>query len=323
MNVMSNKTNIMYTLEGDFPEGVDVKEISPILLSLGELIQESNSILNPSGRELSVKIKPFKEGSFEVDIIVFASNNYQQIIDAISQDGVRDVKELLDWIGFIMGGASVGTVSLIKLMQFLKGKPSKTEKLEKNQIQVFDSEGNSVIADTKVYALFSSPTIQQNVYNVIYKPSNIPNAKGISTSLKDEEDSKNTITREEAKDFEAYATPVEVDGAEIINESTAIYYLKPKQGSYEGNKGPYSFRIPGSNDTLSKVSILDEDFANKLESGEIRLHKTDTIKAQVRMVQKKIHDRFTPPQYEIIKVVGYEKPTINQEELFNEEKEIN
>jgi hypothetical protein len=205
-------------------------------------------------------------------------------------------------------------------MQFLKGKPNRAEKLEKNKIQVFDSEGSSVISDTKVYALFSSPTIQQNVYNVIYKPSKLPNVKEITTSLKDQEESKKTITKEDAKDFEVYATPVEVvDGAEIINESRAIYYLRPKQGSYEGNKGPYSFRIPGSNDTLSKVSILDEDFANKLASGEIRLHKTDTIKAEVHMVQKKINERFTPPQYEIIKVESYEKPTIVQEELFENE----
>lgn len=319
IELVSNKTNVIYTLEGEFPDGIDVKEISPILLSLGELIQESNSILNPAGRELSVKVKPFKEGSFIVDIFVFAQSNYQQIIDAISQDGVRDVKELLEWIGLIMGG-SAGSVSLIKLMQFLKGKPGKTEKIEKNKIEVFDSEGNSVIADTKVYALFSSPTIQQNVYNVIYKPSTIPNVEEITTSLKDQEDSQNTITKEEAKDFEAYSTPVEADGAEIINESTAIYYLRPKQGSYEGNKGPYSFRIPGSSDTLSKVTILDEDFANKLESGEIRLHKTDTIKAQVHVVQRKIHDNFTPPQYEILKVESYEKPIINQKELFNNEE---
>ncbi|MBU3979173.1 hypothetical protein KJ980_05400 [Patescibacteria group bacterium] len=318
---MAQKVNLIYKLEGEFEDGIDVKEISPVLLALGELIQEGNTILNPSGRELSVKVKPFKEGSFEVDIFVFALNNYRQIIDAISQDGVRDVKELLEWIGIIIGGTVTGTVSLVKLMQFLKGKPSKTDKIERNKIQVFDSEGNSVITDTKVYALFSSPTIQQNVYNVIYKPSNIPNFKEITTSLKDQEESKNTITKEDAKDFEAYATPVEVDGAEIINESTAVYFLKPKQGSYEGNKGPYSFRIPGSNDTLSKVTILDEDFANKLERGEIRLHKTDTIKAEVHMVQKKIHDRFTPPQYEILRVVSYEKPNINQEELFNDEKE--
>lgn len=316
MDKMPNHTNFLYTLQGQFPEGIDVKELSPILLSLGELIQESNSILNPSGRELSVKVRPFEEGSFIVDIFVFAQNNYQQIIDAINQDGVRDVKELLEWLGIITGSG----ISLFKLMQFLKGKPSRTERKEKNKIEVFNGEGNSIITDTKVYALFSSPTIQQNVYNITYKPSILPNVEAITTSLKGVSESENTITKDDAQSFEAYSIPIEIDEAETINESTVSYILKPKQGSYEGSRGPYSFRIPGSNDTLSKVTILDEDFSRKLELGEIRLHKTDTIKALVHVVQKKIHDRFTPPQYEILKIENYQQLRIRQDEMFDDDE---
>ena len=57
----SNPVNFVYQLDGDI-EGVDVKDLSPILLSLGELIQEANKTINPDGREFLLKLNPFKKG---------------------------------------------------------------------------------------------------------------------------------------------------------------------------------------------------------------------------------------------------------------------
>lgn len=315
---MQSKVNFIYKLDGNFTDqGIDIKQLSPILFSLGELIQESNSVLNPNGREISVNVKPFKEGSFIVDIFIFSKTNAQQMLDMVTNDGVKDVKELLEWIGLIRGGIIISGLSLIKLMSWLNGKPKNVEKIDPNTFSVTNKNDESKNVNQKVIALFSRPTIQQSIYNIAVTPNKIQNVKKVVTSLKDDNESIEEITKETSESLEPFEKPIEIVSSETVNISEVVYFLKPKQGSYEGSKGPYSFRIPASSDTLSKVTILDEKFSKKLESGEIRLHKSDLLKARVRITQKKNLEEFTPPQYEIISVEEY-TPALKQTELFDE-----
>jgi hypothetical protein len=80
-DISDGHLNFIYKLEGDVTE-VDVFKLAPTLLALGELIQDSNAELNPgSTKKISVNVKPFREGSFIVDLRLFAETNFQQIID--------------------------------------------------------------------------------------------------------------------------------------------------------------------------------------------------------------------------------------------------
>jgi hypothetical protein len=114
---------------------------------------------------------------------------------------------------------------------------------------------------------------------------------------------------EESTYFEDYEKSELIGDEEILNESNVVYILKPKKGSYEGAAGPYAFTIAGSNDTLSRVKISDEDFCGKLASGQFKFHYTDVVKAQVTIRQKIKQGQMLPPQYEITKVLEYRAPS--------------
>lgn len=306
MSILNPKpVNFIYQLEGDI-QGVDLKDLSPILLSLGELIQEANAIINPGGRELSIKVKPFQKGSFLVEMLAFAQTNAQQLIDLVSNENTRSVKEVLEWIGIIVGG----TGGLIYAIKWLKGKPKSIQRADEGEYIFINQNDESKTFSSITYALFSNTKIQANIFNVFGKPNKIEGVTGISTLLKEEEKttSQVEITYNETKYFSQYEHPYEVhDSEETVNETEMIVFLNPQRGSYQGDKGPYTFVVASSNDALSRVSITDEDFKQKLISGEIRLHVKDLIKARISIKQKHRNGEIQSPSYEIVEVLDYQK----------------
>ena len=314
----SNPVNFVYKLDGDI-EGVDVKDLSPILLSLGELIQEANKTINPDGREISVKVKPFQKGYFIVDIIAFAKSNGQQLVDFISREDIKIVKEVLDWIGLIRSGTCIATFSLIGLIKWLKGKPKSIHKTKQGEYSFINKDDESKNVSPVIYALFSNVQIQNNLAKAFGTPSQIEGVTGISTMLNNSHNKSATmnIAYEETKYFKEYEQPYETDD-EIVNESEITVVLNPRRGSYQGDKGPYTFVIAGSNDTYSRVGIADDNFKQKLESGEIRLHIKDLIKARISIKQKQKNGEMQVPTYEIVEVLEYKK-FIPPQGLFDKE----
>ncbi|MBC7929270.1 MAG: hypothetical protein H7Z38_01785, partial [Rubrivivax sp.] len=111
------KTNFIYELGGDVGE-IDVFELAPTLLSLGQLIQEANRTLYPQGQEIAVNVKPFKQGSFIVDIVLFPSH-LQQLIDLIQHTSPEQIKHLLESLGIIATAAGAGTVGVLDVIKKL------------------------------------------------------------------------------------------------------------------------------------------------------------------------------------------------------------
>src|SRR5437868_15386147 len=95
-----NHINFVYKLEGDVQE-IDVFRLAPTLLAIGELIQESNDEVNPNGRQIGINVKPFREGSFIVDLTIFPGNHLQQLLDILSNPALQQIKTLLEWIGLV------------------------------------------------------------------------------------------------------------------------------------------------------------------------------------------------------------------------------
>src|SRR4030042_4849898 len=73
--------DLIYKLNGKIDEGINVFELSPILLSVGTLIKEAHRTLYPDDREVAINIKPFERGSFEIDILMFAKTTLDQFLD--------------------------------------------------------------------------------------------------------------------------------------------------------------------------------------------------------------------------------------------------
>lgn len=156
-----NHLNFVYMLDGDVRE-VDLFQLAPTLLALGDLIQESNREINPNGREIAVNVKPFRPGSFIVDLVVFPRTNLQQVLDLLGSHSIEQVKNLLECVGLITG--SGGIVGLLQLLKWLKGKPKSVEEVGHGEYRYTAGNDKSITVDARVHQLFSNSTITNNIY---------------------------------------------------------------------------------------------------------------------------------------------------------------
>jgi hypothetical protein len=296
MRLMNQKINLIYELDGDVDDGLNVFELTPVLLSIGKLIQEGNRIAYPFGREIAVNVKPFQKNSFIIDIVLFAQTNLQQIIDFVNQESIQQIKNVLEWMGIVTGGGC----GVIKLIKYMKGKPKTIEDLKGGDFRYTGEENNSITVNDKVHNIFQNSNVQKLIYNVYGSSFDKEQINEIHSFIKSEEKtSKESVKKSEALYFKTYASlslPILDSEDDITNE--IILFLNPKRGSFEGDANSWSFRV--GNDIIT-ATIKDEDFLEKLKIGTIRLYSGDVIKARLLQKQK----RSGTVTYDIINVDEY------------------
>ncbi len=306
---MTNKINLVYQVKGSAVEdGVDVFELSPLLLSIGQLIQESQEIVHPNSHCLGVNIKPFQKGSFIIELSVFARDNLQQLIDTINSEPIREIKEVLEWIGLI-GGTSFGVV---KIYKFLRGKPKRFEDVGPDEVKITKQDGNSITVNRGVFTLFQNNKIQQNLYNIY---GNFLGKDGIDTVesyLSENKEQSVCVAKEDVPFFNpANTIPEEQDENEKRNITRV--FLKPKRISLEGEADNWSLRK--GEDVIITATIKDSEFLDKVKSGTIRLYKEDILEADLLEVQT-VKENEVSVKYEVLKIVEYKKAPV-QSSLLN------
>lgn len=303
---MDKKVNLIYKLEGNLVnKGIDVFELSPLLLSIGKLIQDSNNIVHPNSERISVNVKPFQRGSFVIELALSATNNLQQIIHFINKDNTKQIKELLEWIGLIGGG----TAGVIGIYKFLKGPPKKTE-VKADEVKVTDQNDNSITVNKKAFALFQNNDIQQNIYNIYGNFLGKDGVDSVKSYIKeDQEETEVKVIKDEVP----YFNPANAMLDEVKDDKRNITqcFLKPKRLSVEGEPDNWSFRKGG--ETVITATIKDDDFLDKIKSGEIRLSKEDLLEVNLLEIQEVNGDDIYA-KYEVLKVLNY-KPSPVQQKL--------
>lgn len=305
------KIDLIYKLNGDFENGIDVFELAPVLLSLGNLISESRKTIYPDKPPLAVNVRPFKEGSFDIQIILHPVSNIQKILDIIRSPGGNDIKELLQYIGLIIppvGATGAGCISLIKLIKWLKGKPKNIEKTNAHELKYIDNNGNGILVDPKIHALYQNISIQQTIYNGIARPFENKHVENIECFIKDDQNTRELIESDIVEPCKNYATG-EIPSAEEITENINIrkLWVHPKRISCEGESNSWSFRIVGSDETLKVTNIKDEQFLENVKESRYRLASADKLYIEVQEKQKMQGDKGTM-SYEIIRVIEYIMP---------------
>ena len=311
MKKINNKVNLIIKLEGPaIEEGLNLFDLAPSLIAIGNVITESNKILNPEGREIAINIKPFEKGSFIIDLYLFAQTNFDQILSFISSDYAEQIKTLLEWIGLTVaiGGGGKGLIQLIK---FLKSKPQNVEKLSSGDIRYTNKDGQSFTTNEKVNKLYNNCVIQNNTYQGFGKLLQQKGINEINTYIKDDIKSLETIKKEDVEALKNYS---EISGEEnIINESESVIFLKFKRGSFDGDGNNWSFRIGNKNIIVAVVK--DDIFLKKVKSGEIRPNHKDTFEVILKTKQKMKNEELIT-SYEIMKVLKYTEAP-KQMNIFN------
>ena len=303
----NNHLNFVYELEGEVTE-VDIFKLAPTLLALGELIQESNRELNPQGWEIGVNVKPFREGSFIVDLSMFPQSHLRQLLDLLTPHSLEQLKTLLEVIGLIGGGAAATTVGAVKVMKFLRGRPKSVEEIKPGEFRFTSVDDRSITVGAPVKTLLSNSSITNNIFKIYVDPLEAQQSiKDVKTYIRDDESTAITVERSEVPSLREFVnpSPVPTDAAETVKETVhKSVFLNPKRGAFSDDPKDWSF---WRGDEIITATIKDKDFLSRYASGELRLNQSDLLTVDLLERQRVKETIVQKPTYDILKVTGYVK----------------
>jgi hypothetical protein len=307
-----NHLNFVYQLDGDVKE-IDVFQLAPTLLALGQLIQDSNRQLNPDGPEIGVNVKPFREGSFIVDLTLFAQSNFHQMLEFFTPHSIEQLKSLLEIIGLTVGGTGTVAVGAVKTIRFLKGRPKSVEEISPGEFRFTAPDDRTITVDRSTHTLLTSPVITNNIMQIYVSPlESQPSVVDVKTYLKDDEKTAVKVGRDEIPMLRDFAESPLLPAIAQETEKEIIHagiMLNPKRGAFGDDPKDWSF---WRGDNVITATIKDKDFLQRCASGEIRPNQNDLLTVELLERQKLKGTALQKPTYEILRVTNYVKGPTQQ-----------
>lgn len=247
---------------------MDVRDLAPALLALGDLFVEAGHVLQPDREPLALTVKATDTGSFLVHLALESRSAWDQVVNIFASDGATalfNIKEL------VIGGSSVSLFALIKRLRGRKVTAQEPTSAGTVRITLDDQTTVEVPAD--VMALYGNVEIRQKARQVV-EPLN---RAGIE-AVKFTEDKRTTVTIEKG-DVPAFDLPDEPE--DVLTEYTVSMVLEIAAPAFvDGNK----WRLSDGDGTFY-AAMDDQAFLDRVNRGVEVFRKGDRLRCDVRVIQ--------------------------------------
>jgi len=276
---------------------IDVNDLAPTLLALGDLIQATNKFVNESNVEMAVKVRAVSKGSFEIDLSLIQTllEATKDMFDfARDSERVSDANGLLDLLFKVGSGVVGGAGGLFALKKFLGGKSPDKVETKGGDVHIY-LNGNVFIANEKVHELSENTTIQRRMKETVAALTK----EGMeSICFKGNGLEALEVTRSEVEYFDYE------DDADIIKDKISTETLQIINLSFdETNK----WRVTDGDASFS-VTIEDKEFLERVALNEISFTKDSILECSVRELQTRIGKRLKKERF-ILEVINFRSVT--------------
>ena len=279
---------------------MDVQELAPALLSLGDLVRNTNYFLNQDRAQVSVQVQSnFQRGSFEIWLVL-----NQVVVEHAPQvlfpGGLAEAKQLLELLfghKLVSGGVIVGVFQLYKMLKGKRPEPRSIKQGDNSTLII-----NDIRVEGRTAELYLNDGIRSRVDRVA-----APLGKKGFEKLRVVRDNEvvNELLREDV--------PAQIEDGEaelertLVNTNEAL--LTVVTANFEKGKWKFSDGTAKFN-----AEMNDTEFKQRLDNHQEGFYKGDVLRVRMTITQMASPNGNLQARYSIDRVLEH-RHAMRQEPL--------
>lgn len=278
---------------------MDVKQLAPALLALSKAFDRTQEYAAPGSR-VALKAKATREGSFNIDLILYVVNELEDMFTSDSTTAIVNAATI--------GGIFIGAVKGIGYIVRHGGKPTETKDagVDDNGIRLSEL---TFPDGTKLTTFeYSAELLKDEDFIKSLKDSTAPAlTDGVDTVTFDSEGESETVDAEDADGIATYSpeeSSVDVSVVEMVVQALDLSFR-------DGGK----WRVTDGIKTQF-VLLEDKEFLKRIDDGTEAFRKGDIYRVLMRVEKSLNEDGRLVARYIAVEKVLEHKATADQPTLF-------
>ncbi|QIM48966.1 hypothetical protein G9Q38_07120 [Pusillimonas sp. DMV24BSW_D] len=290
---MTDMSDFRITFDGPALETsqMDVQELAPALLAVGDLLSASTQALCGEKVRPQVNVKgSFKTGSFGIDFSLI-TDLLTKMRDIFASDGAAAVANASSILALLGISASAGRKGLLQVLGWLKGRQIQRVEAKENTA-ILHVDNDQLEIELAVLRLLRDMAVREATERMLEPLTK----EGVNKFYAGTESKASaTISSDEVS---WYSAPQAQDDL-LVDETRKMVFSIVSLAFKEDNK----WRLHDGNSTIS-ASIADADFQHKVDMNQISFAKGDVLVCDVRVRQWQ-STSGAKTEYEVIRVLEH------------------